>query len=430
LRVFSFPKYPSLVAAVLSLVIATTADANAQGQAALPFLLISPAPDGNSWGNMSTAVASDNAITMAASPGQLGMFSLGNNFSASTYTNKTAWLPAFQVADLTYNAWALAAGYNLSNDLSLPFPVGLGIGYSRIDLDLGTFIRTGSGGPEPIGTFHAYEEAKSVTVGVGVEYLLRLGMGWAFKDAHSVLGPVSVTDSTEFEAQVSMTDFGLLVQAPVVDIIESVRGDTIRAFDNIKPQVLLTFGYTISNRGDSVEYLAAGQPDPLPRNVTAGLSLELGFTRKIARHDWKILTFTLAREAEDILITRSNDGSFEYQSGWGDLSFFKNVIGGTAADCVNLHRGWQLNVCEFVYLRGGSYAEAKECGGRNYSTSGFALRLSGLFRLVEQIAPDAIGDGVVSFVADHIDIVYDHAEYSNHQFLGGTSFNALSIVVR
>ena len=198
-----FPKSPRFTVILLFLVNSCiTSVANAQGETALPFLLISPAPDANGWGGISTAAVSDNAIAMAASPGQLGMFTLREHFSASTYTNKTGWLPVFQKPDLTYNAWALAAGYNLSDVLPLPFPISIGLGYSRIDLDLGTFIITGSGGPEPIGMYHAYEQSKNTTVGVGIEYILRLGVGWTVKDVHSVLGPLGGPDSTgSLEAQ-------------------------------------------------------------------------------------------------------------------------------------------------------------------------------------------------------------------------------------
>jgi len=97
-------------------------NAHPQGEAALPFLLISSSADANAWGGVSTSVASDDAISVITNPGQLGLFTLESYFSASTYTNKTAWLSTFQQSDLTYNAQALAAGYNLSNDLPLPFP--------------------------------------------------------------------------------------------------------------------------------------------------------------------------------------------------------------------------------------------------------------------------------------------------------------------
>ena len=413
------------------IILNTPFNAIAQGEAALPFLLISPDPSANAWGGVSTTVVSDNAIAIATNPGQLGAFSLENYFSASGYLNKTAWLPAFQQSDLTYNAWAIAAGYNLSDLLPLPFPISFGLGYSRIDLNLGTFIRTGPGSPDPIGTFHAYEQSKSTTIGLGIDYFLKVGLGWNFKDVHSVLAPLSSSTESS-EASVSMTDFGLIVQAPIVEIAESIYMDSVRIFNSVKPLFALTFGYAQSNRGDDlVRYIDAALADPLPKNAITGLSVELGITKKLHAHEWRILAFTLAREAEDLLVIRSSDGlSFEYQSGWGDISFFKNVIAGEINGAVNLHKGWQLNVCDLLYLRGGSYAEAKEYGDRSYSTSGYAVRMSGLFRLLEQLAPDTVGDQVLSFISDHIDVVYDHAEYSDHPILGGTSFDALNFIMR
>src|SRR5512141_1526261 len=119
---------------LLSIVALSSSSLHAQGESAVPFLLIHPSPEANGWGNVGTAVVSDNPIATISNPAQLGLFSLDNYFSFSSYTPKTVWLPNFGSTDLTYNAWATNAGYNLRNALDLPFPVGIGFGYSRIDL--------------------------------------------------------------------------------------------------------------------------------------------------------------------------------------------------------------------------------------------------------------------------------------------------------
>ena len=326
---------------------------------------------------------------------------------------------------MTFNAWALSAGYRISDILSLPFSLSVGIGYSRIDLDLGTFYTTGSGGPDPIGPFEAFEKAENIAVGIGVEYFVRLGLGWNFKDVHSQIGVVSTVPLTYNEANFSTSDFGMILQAPFGSLIAC-------SSSGIRPLIDLSLGYSIANRGDeTVMYSGLGVEDPLPRFAIAGTSLEIGITREVLGTEWKILTFTIAREADDLLVTRYADGTFEYQDGLGDISFLTNVIGGKAdADGVNSRKGWQVNLGEFVMFRRGSYSELPEPGGRNYSTSGYSFHLTGMFKLVEAMIPGSTSEGIAAFVRDHIDLAFDHADYTSQGPLGGTSFDALTLVYR
>lgn len=66
----------------------------------MPFLVIHPSPEASGWGNVATAVVSDNRIATIANAGQLGMFSLDGMLAASTYSPKTKWLPQVGMSDL------------------------------------------------------------------------------------------------------------------------------------------------------------------------------------------------------------------------------------------------------------------------------------------------------------------------------------------
>ncbi|MBI5473992.1 MAG: hypothetical protein HY961_16770 [Ignavibacteriae bacterium] len=151
-------------------------------------------------------------------------------------------------------------------------------------------------------------------------------------------------------------------------------------------------------------------------------------------HTWKIATFTIAREAEDLLVIRRPDGTFSYQSGLGDISFFRQVVRGDLAktDRGSLHEGWELNLGEFVYIRGGSYAESPDFGNRNYTTQGLGIRLGGIFKAIGVTAPEAAADDTFSFLSRHVDISFDHARYKSGEGhpLNGTKFNSLSFVIR
>lgn len=339
---------------------------HAQGQSALPFLLIPSSPDANAWGHVATAVVSNNPIATITNPAQLGMFSFENHIAASLYTPKTKWLPAFGLDDLTYNVWAISAAYQLSDVLDLPFRLGMGGGYSRIRLHLGEFISS----VPPFVRFNAVESSEQFSVGT----------------------PLCI-------------------------------------LEDLEPTFGITFGYARTNLGDQpVTYQGIPGTDPLPRNATIGLSAELGLVRALHGTPWKIVAFTIAREAEDVLI----GGGKKFQSGLGDIAFFRHVIEGRLDhnDPAKLHKGWQLALGEFIFLRGGSFSESPGFGNRNYTTSGFGIRMMGLFKILTAISPPAAEDDVLSFLLRHIDVMYDHAEYTTDGPLGGTKFNALTLVIR
>lgn len=95
-----------------------------------------------------------------------------------------------------------------------------------------------------------------------------------------------------------------------------------------------------------------------------------------------------------------------------------------------LHKGWQLEIGEAISIRGGSFKESPNFGTRNYSTIGYGIRLGGFLRLLTAIDADIRSDAVVSFLAAHLDMGYDHAEYATAGPLGSTKFNGVSIVIR
>ena len=198
-------KRPSLYLTLLSLLSKMLL---AQGETAVPFLRISSNPDGNGWGGISSAVVSNNAMAPIANPAQLGVFSLNNLFLASTYVPKTEWLPSFGLSDLTYDVTAANIGLNLKSWFSLPVPISIGLGYSRIYLSLGRFIITGPGGPEPLGYFDAHEKAEGFTLAFGMDCFVRFGFGWNFKNITSSLAPITPGAAGGVgSARVSATDF-------------------------------------------------------------------------------------------------------------------------------------------------------------------------------------------------------------------------------
>lgn len=414
---------------VLCSLLFTIQHSAAQGGSALPFLLIHSSPEANAYGNAASSVMSTNAIAVIANPAHLGIFGLENYFGVSFYSPKTPWLPTFGVPDLTYNVWAASGGMNLTDILSLPIPFALGFGYSKVELNLGEFLRVDPSGFE-VGRFNAFETARQFSVGIGAKYYASVALGWNFK---SITSQVSAGPAGEaIGIHPSATDFGMLIHADVFDILSQTGTDVTVAGD-MQPVLSLTAGYARRNIGNEVRHPGELQSDPLPRTATLGLSIEGGLATTIGGKQWKILSALLVREAGDLLIART-PSRLTYKSGLGDIRFLTHVINGKLGenDPVELHKGWQLNFGEFVYIRGGSFAEAPQWGNRRYSTNGYGIHLGGFLRFIRYLGEWENNEDVMQWILDHLDLRYDYAQYvtAPDSPLAGTHFSAFTVVLR
>jgi hypothetical protein len=414
---------------ILALTLLASSPALAQGETAVPFLLLTSSVEGNGMGGISASVPTDNAMSVIANPGQLGFLSLNSFVTAGTYTEKTEWGSQFNQSDIPYSASAVNVGINLSKVISPPFPVSLGLGYSRVSLDIGEFISTGLGGPDEIGRFRSNEKSESFSLGIGLDYIIKLGVGFNFKSIESNLSPIGTEQEQGVaRAKVSASDFGAMIQAPVIQMISASRTEPLELLPKVAPLLDVAMGYARSNVGDEITYFDPAQRDPLPRNATLGLGVEMGIVSKALSSDWKILSLTWARQVEDLLVNRFADGHFEYQGWFGNIQPFNNLILGKWGGNVDLRKGWQLEVGEIVSVRGGSFTGT---GSLSYETSGYSIRLSGFLKLIEAMSRSAVTDTWLGFVRDHIDLQYHSSSYGESTpLVSGTSFRGLNLVVR
>jgi hypothetical protein len=400
-----------------------------QGEAAVPFLEITSSTQGNGMGGIARTLPSLAATAPIANPGQLGLFTLSNIINFSGYTSNTQWLPAFNFPNLTYDVTAANAGYNFRDLLSLPFGASIGIGYSRINLNLGTFTLTSSAGPTPIGTFNAMEKCESISASLGLEYFAKLGVGMNFKKIDSDLGPLTLNTAgnTKAEAKVSARDFGILLSLPLADIASALTGEDFEIVPGLAPLLDVSLGYVRSNVGGEVTYLDFEQRDPLPRTAAVGLGITAGLTAKAGNSDWKIISASIARQAEDILIIRGFNGTFEYQPGLGDLRVFDNLVLGREDPKLVLRRGWELSAAELLTIRGGSVGGH----GFDYTTSGYSICLGGILKLLQSGSSDLAGTPWIKFLSDHLDVQYSSSSYEDKSGpLNGTSFAELNLVIK
>jgi hypothetical protein len=403
----------------------------AQGGSAVPYLIFSASPQGNGMGGVLATLPSSDATATMANPGQLGLFGLDNLLSVSTYAPKTELYPGMPFPGFhpTITVTALSAGVNLQGLLSLPIPVSVGAGYARTFLDLGKFSITGSEGPEVIGVLDMNDTYENYSVGVGLEYFARLGIGMNFKKITSKVPGISerslpVTNT----ATPSATDFGILLDVPVGEMLTHALGNASLPGNLIDPVLNISLGYVRSNVGDEVRYMDFVQADPLPRTAVLGLGFEAGLSAKAGNRDWKMVSCSLARQAQDLLVVRHADGTFEYEEGLGEIRFGENLLVGRVTGNVAVRKGWQIGVAELLYLRGGSvWGEL----GSDYTTSGYSLCFAGLIRLLEFASADLAATPWIEFLGDHFDVQYHSATYATPGLWSdGATYNGVNLVIQ
>ena len=409
----------------------STDRASAQGTA-VPFLLITSSPEGNGMGGIGGSIQTDNAMSTLANPGQLGMMTLDHFLIAGTYTENTAWLPEFELSGLTYNTYAINEGVNFQQFSKLPFGLSVGYGYSKIMLNLGTFTAiTEEGGP--IYTWEAKERSENFDFGIGFEYVVKIGLGYSVKYVDSDLTPWN-------EAKFSTYDLGMIMTIPVFGIISKFREQPITFGNDIEPMFDITFGYAKKNLGDKfVIYTnVINQGDPLPRTALMGLSWKAGIIAHASTQKWEVISFTLAREAEDVLVKQfpaptdslGNPIGYpppsQYVDGSGDIQFFRNVIAGEWGGKIWLRKGWQTNIGEFFYMSGGR----TDAPGLGFSTLGYAFRLAGILKTIEALNCPVSDSPVFKFFVNHVDLRFDHSqEYNTDGAREGTTYDGLNFVL-
>ena len=412
----------------------------AQVQTALPFLRITSSVEGNGMGGISASLITDNAMAPLANPGQLGVMALNNYFTRGVYSPKTQWLPPFQISDLTFNASSVNLGLDISKVSAFPFPLSFGIGLSAVTLNLGKFAVTGSD-PTVIRTFDAYESSTNTSLAIGIDYFLKVGLGISLKNVTSSLGPNLFDTTREATATVSTTDVGLIAMVPVVDILSKFRNEPMEISPNTSPLFDITVGYARRNLGNKlVVYIDPAQGDPLPRTASLGLGWKIGLISHAIPQGWEVVSFTLAREAEDVLVSWLQDtlfisnGTFAinirsiYQDGAGDIQFFKNIILGESNGEVVVRKGWQINLAEILYIRGGSFFGQ----GLGYFTSGYGIALTGMLKFTAVMNHDRAPSPIFQFALDHLDVRIDHAVENAGYYSprNGTTYTGLNFILR
>src|SRR5574338_1317256 len=149
---------------------------HAQGEAAVPFLLLAPDSRAGGLGESGAGLA-DNSAAIFWNPAGLA-FQSGTELSI-THSN---WLPQFNL-DLFYDYLTYR---EYMEDIS--GTVSASITY----MNFGEFVRTGEASPDPIGTFRSFDAA--LTLGYATKLSPDWGLGFNFRIIHSRLADKGAGD--------------------------------------------------------------------------------------------------------------------------------------------------------------------------------------------------------------------------------------------
>jgi len=407
---------------ILLLMCVPWANLFAVSDAAVLFLLISPSPISNGMGQTFIALPKSDPYSTLYNPGNLGLSAIENYFSIGFYPEKVKWLPSI-ADDIFYDSKAINAGFRLTTNIYV------GIGYHIVYLDLGEQLLTGEEGPEPIGSFQSWEKARGLSIGLGGDFGVKIGLGTTGKFIESHLGLLkSGSEYEEAKAEAYAWDFGGIVEIPLFKLLNDPLHFTFEGHQ-LHPFLNPALGYSLNNYGNEITYHLEEQADPLPRSARVGFRMNAGIMLSDENLIWKIVAFNWGRNAEDLLIKERKPPDFkvEYQGLMGDINFVNDLICWKPNEKIVKMQGWQLNCLETFYYRKGSYDDPD--GKVQYKTTGYGFGLAGLLNLGRIVFPE---NNTIKFIAEHIDIQYHWSEMEievEHP-LHGTQFKGINLVIK
>ena len=312
----------------------------AQGEAAVPFLLLAPDSRFGAIGESGTGLA-DNSAAIFWNPAGIA-FLTGTELSI-THSN---WLPQFNL-DLFYD-YLSYRGY--IEDLS--GSVTASIAY----MNFGEFVRTGENDPTPLGTFSAYDAA--LTLGYATKLSSDWGIGLNFRIIHSRLSDKPVGEE-EGEGTATSVSF---------DIAGIWRPEHLDIF-GWELNNVLSIGANLSNLGPKITYIDQAQSDPIPTNF------RLGFAFQLFNDEFNSLVYTL--DFSKLLVSRDSTGASKqfYEalfSSWGDETMSEEMR--DLVTSMGLEY-WYGTPGDFLFaLRAGFFYEDPSYGNRKFLTFGAGLR--------------------------------------------------------
>ncbi|MGK9476624.1 type IX secretion system outer membrane channel protein PorV [Melioribacter sp. OK-6-Me] len=341
-----------LIPMVMIMMVGISSKIKAQGEAALPFLLIAPDSRAGGIGESGAGLA-DNSAAIFWNPAGIA-FLTGSEVSF-THSN---WLPQFHL-DLFYD-YATYRQYIEDLNGSITASVTY--------MNYGEIVRTGSDSPEPIGTFRSFDAA--LTLGYATKLSNDWGLGLNFRIIHSRLAdkPTEAEQGKGVATTVSF-DVGAMWRPEHLNL--PLIGDMSNR---------LSIGMNLSNIGPKIYYIDQAQADPIPTNF------RLGIATRLYQDDFNSITMTL--DFSKLLVDKGEAFRGEVDSNatpkqrkdfyeaiftaWGDQPLSEEIRDITTAMGLEY---WYGQPGDFMFaLRAGYFYEDPSFGNRKFVTIGAGIR--------------------------------------------------------
>lgn len=327
---------------MISMLFATFARVSyAQGEAAVPFLLLAPDSRAGGIGESGTGLA-DNSSAIFWNPAGIA-FLTGTEVSI-THSN---WLPQFNLDlfydYLTYRQYIEELGGSVTASITY--------------MNFGEFVRTGEADPTPLGTFRSFDAA--LTLGYATKLSPDWGVGFNFRLIHSRLSDQPTAEEQGKGVATSVSFDIAAMWRPEKFVLPLLDEDIGGKF---------SVGMNLSNLGPKIYYIDKSQADPIPTN------LRLGFAYKILDDEFNSLIYTL--DFSKLLVSRDTTGSDEFYqalfTAWGDESFseeLRDIVTSMGLEY------WYGTPGDFLFaLRSGFFYEDPSYGNRKFLTFGAGIR--------------------------------------------------------
>jgi len=397
-----------LILIVLSLLIVEYS--YSQSEAGAVFLLIPPSPTLNGMGEIGVCLPSSDPISSYFNPanGLQNYEGLGLQYE---YVN-SPWLSNL-ADDMSYS-------YRYAG-LSLPSTFlfdKAAISYANTYLDLGDQIRTDEYGNE-LESFNSYMKSDMLTLSIMNEHLFNTGFtvaaGVSVKNTLQYLSPpMTINDIfIDGRSRADMMDFGVLLSY-----------EYAMSFDRLVLNITPTYGQALLNVGDSISFGFPGKADPTPRTCRTGISIKLDIRTKSGL---SLMKYQGGRSASDLLVAASpdNDGTWSYQSGFGDIDFTRHVLQSKPDDGqAQVERGEEITFLDIVSFRSGRRID--NWGRISLHESGYGIKSRGMLNTIYALT----GYPLIDKLNRHISLEYNMAKWSDETGpLSGTEYSAYTVSV-
>ncbi|MHB1686184.1 MAG: type IX secretion system outer membrane channel protein PorV [Ignavibacteriaceae bacterium] len=314
----------------------------AQGETAVPFLLVAPDSRAGAMGESGAGLA-DNSAAIYWNPAGIA-FTKTDEVSIT----HSRWLPQFNLDIfydyLTYMQYVPDISGSLTASLTY--------------MNYGQFIRTGPDSPTPIGTFTSFDAA--MTVGYATRLSDDWGLGVNFRLIYSRLSdqPTSLEQGRGVATSVSFDVGGMWRPARLIlPLLNTDIGGK------------LSIGLNLSNLGPKMYYIDRAQADPIPSNF------RLGFAYEVFKDEYNSFVYTV--DFNKLLVSKKDSiTSYEfYQSLYISLTdqSFSNEL--TTIQTSMGVEYWYGKPGDFLFaIRAGFFYEDPNHGNRKFITFGAGIR--------------------------------------------------------